>query len=93
MLLNTFFADSGFETENARKEFATDALDNYSFLYAEVMTNQSGEVDKIYRQCAIIKSFLGEAKRYISWTTGPSDICRLPGFSLWWDFCTPHWQS
>ena len=46
MLLNTFFADSGFETENARKEFATDTLDNYSFLYAEVMTNQSGEVEQ-----------------------------------------------
>jgi hypothetical protein len=82
MLLNTFFADSGFETKNACKEFAMDALDNYSFLYAEVTTNQSREVDKIYHQCAIIKSFLGEMKRYILWTTGPSDVCHSPGFSL-----------
>ncbi|KAI0244989.1 hypothetical protein BJV78DRAFT_1289749 [Lactifluus subvellereus] len=37
MFLNTFFSDSGYDTDEARREFSREALSDYAFLYAKVV--------------------------------------------------------
>ncbi|KAI0245149.1 hypothetical protein BJV78DRAFT_1159027 [Lactifluus subvellereus] len=58
MFLNTFFSDSGYDTDEARREFSREALSDYAFLYAKVV-RKDGEVKRngIFRGPLVLQTF------------------------------------
>ena len=43
-IINAFFDDNDYESDNSREEFAKSALDSWTFLYRDVTISKDGEV-------------------------------------------------
>ena len=98
-VVNAFFDDNEYESDDSHQEFARSALESWEFLYCDVFTTKDGEVSVLLLKwsnngllvvCSII--FLDETQGYFWWAICCSNIHGPLHCNPRHPMCTKYWR-